>query len=207
VPNRSTAREPVDGALQTSPADRSHLARANQSRELPPLLVGQAARDEVDVVEPDKAIRIEMMRNAMDRGEDERVDAGQAAGRRVERRNRHRSTRELVIGQHVRERQGVEDLPVHVDRMYQPTAAPLLECRLRGDELAWDREAGFVAEIEHDAPMRAAARADRCPASGAEMAVRSGCTRGVRPSAEAAVHRRAPALSTAASAPPLARDP
>ena len=66
-----------------------------------------------------------MMRDAMDRGEDKRVDAGQAAGRRVERRNCHRSTRELVIGQHVRERQGVENLPVRVDRMYQPATVPL----------------------------------------------------------------------------------
>jgi len=38
--------KPVDGALQTSPADRSHLAGANQSRETPrQFVVGQAARE------------------------------------------------------------------------------------------------------------------------------------------------------------------
>ena len=50
----------------------------------------------------------------------------------------------------------IEDLPVRVDRMYKPAAAPLLERRLGDDELAWNRGAGFAAEIEHDAPNRVA---------------------------------------------------
>jgi hypothetical protein len=102
--------EPVDGAFQTSPADHSHFARANQSRELPPLAMYQTARDETDVVEPDKVIRIEMMRDAMDRETLDRPRTDVSSSGSV-------TARPASSSWGMSEREGVEDLPVHVDRM------------------------------------------------------------------------------------------
>ncbi len=114
--------EPLGGMRELTRADFRHTGVNGKLRELRELRRRQAPNQQVEVVEPDQTVRVAVMHDRMDAGQEQCMHATDGARVRSERHDGDGVSSELIVRQNVGEERLRADLPVNIEDMLEAEA-------------------------------------------------------------------------------------
>ena len=106
--------KPLLRQLDRTVADGDHAPLRRAAPELVVFRARHPFAKQMDVVEPDEAVAVVMVRHAVDAGQEQRVEMRQSERRRADARQRDRSRQQLLEAQRIAHDRRVRDVPVQI---------------------------------------------------------------------------------------------
>ena len=142
--------EGASRALDPAQHHRAQLLRFRERQRARPFLPRQRTGEQVDVVQPQQVVGVGVMRDAVDAGDDERMDGRWRERAGIEPRHRRRLGTDVLVREAVRVHQRVRDLQVDVEQIHHRARIGPPEPELRRDVLAGRLQLRLVTQPFED---------------------------------------------------------